>query len=183
MKNFNTYKKSKTFLQENYHMIASGSNKKVYYNKKNDIVFKLYKNPLSIQGEIVKYQLLTKNKINFFVPKTKVINDFVCIQQFANPILLEGNHKLPYNFNQDIMNYKLVNIKKDPIKNTLWENICNELNHKNGFTPIYNWGIRNNKILILDIEAIDHKKAVRFLKSQQVIDQFKETIQADQYYE
>lgn len=176
------YNKSKTFLQENCHLIASGSNKLVYYNKKNDIVFKLYKNPFSIKGEIVKYQLLTKNKINFFVPKMKVVNNFVCIQQFANPILLQSNDALPYDFNNNIMDSKIIKLKKDPIRNTLWEKICNEITTTNGHTSIYNWGIRNNKILLVDIESIKHEKAVRFLKYQQVIDQFKETIRADQYY-
>jgi len=88
MENLTTYKSNKKFLEERYNLIASGTNKKVYYNGNNNIVFKLFENPNILEGEIVRYQILIENNINFFTPKLKIVNKFVCVSQFAAPIKL-----------------------------------------------------------------------------------------------
>lgn len=183
MENLTTYKSNKKFLAERYNLIASGTNKKVYYNGNNNIVFKLFKNPSVLEGEIVRYQILIENNINFFTPKLKIVNKFVCVSQFAAPIKLKDNHQVAYNYNRAIMDPQLVFLKTDPIKNTMWKNVCNETVDSKGLTPIYNWGIRNNKILLLDIETILHNKVVDFFKDSQIIDKFREVMRADQYYE
>ena len=182
MENLTTYKSNKKFLEERYNLIASGTNKKVYYNGNNNIVFKLFENPNILEAEIIRYQILIENNINFFTPKLKIVNKFVCVSQFAAPIKLKDNHRVAYNYNIAIMDPQLVFLKTDPIKNTMWKNVCNETVDSKGLTPIYNWGIRNNKILLLDIETILHNKVVDFFKDSQIIDKFKEVMRADQYY-
>ena len=94
MENLTTYKSNKKFLEERYNLIASGTNKKVYYNGNNNIVFKLFENPNILEGEIVRYQILIENNINFFTPKLKIVNKFVCVSQFAAPIKLKDNHQV-----------------------------------------------------------------------------------------
>jgi hypothetical protein len=181
----NTYTKSFNQLETQCVLIGSGDNKRVYYNNKNNIVFKLFKNKNLLFGELSRYSILSDKNMHFFIPKTKYINEFVLISQFANPIRIIENYSkvvfYPEDYNQDVMDSKIKLLNNNPIVNNNWDIICNRAIGKDGKTPLYNWGIRKNKILLLDFEMINIERTISYLSEQDNRNEFKESLNINNY--
>jgi len=180
-----TYTKSFNQLETQCVLIGSGDNKRVYYNNKNNIVFKLFKNKNLLLGELSRYSILSDKNMHFFIPKTKYINEFVLISQFANPIrIIENYSKVVFYheaYNQDVMDSKIKLLNNNPIVNNNWDTICNRAIGKDGKTPLYNWGIRKNKILLLDFEMINIERTISYLSEQDNRNEFKESLNINNY--
>tara|TARA_B100000900_G_scaffold370423_1_gene348936 strand:- start:487 stop:1095 length:609 start_codon:yes stop_codon:yes gene_type:complete len=197
------YTESFDWLETNCELIGTGANKRVYYNNKNDIVFKLFKDKDILYGELVdRYRILTDKKINFFVPKSKYINDFVFVSQYANPIKVTNEYKVNNvpdsdewaDCNWDIYNKKIKLLNKDPIKHSCCCDCCKELKCKNnwdivcnktqeqGVTSLYNWGIRKNKILLLDFEMLNMERTVSYLLEPGNAEKFQRSLNIYRYY-
>ena len=180
-----TYTESLNQLETQCVLIGSGDNKRVYYNNKNNIVFKLFKSKNLLLGELSRYRILADKSMNFFIPKTKYVNEFVCISQFANPIRIIENYSkvvfYPEDYNQDVMDSKIKFLNNNPIVNNNWDIICNRAIGKDGKTPLYNWGIRKNKILLLDFEMINIERTIRYLSEQNNQNKFKEGLCVNKY--
>jgi len=194
------YTESFDCLEKHCVLIGTGDNKRVYYNNKNNIVFKLFKNKDYLKGELLnRYKILTDNKINFFVPKSKYINDFVFVSQYANPIKVTNEYKVNNvpdsdewkDCNFDIYNSKIKLLNKDPIKHSHccdccecknnWDIICDSTQEK-GITSLYNWGIRKNKILLLDFEMVNIERTVSYLSEPGNAEKFQRSLNIYRYY-
>ena len=193
------YTESFDWLETNCELIGTGANKRVYFNNKNNIVFKLFKDKDLLRGELLdRYRILTDNKINFFVPKSKYINDFVFVSQYANPIKVTNNNVLNVpnsdewaDCNFDIINSKTKLLSKDPIKHSCccdccecknnWDIICNRIQEED-MTTLYNWGIRNNKILLLDFEMVNMERTVSYLLEPENAKKFQRSLNIHRYY-
>lgn len=178
IQNLETYNQNLSFLKKHCILIASGTNKTTFCIKNRDIVFKLYKNKSYLENEKMIYQTLVKHKINFFVPKTKFINNFISISQFASPVIYKNLQVncYPFNYNLDIMLGKEKILDYNPIETEIWKNVCNEVEDRAGQLPLYNWGYRKNKILLLDFETILVDSAIKFLKNCSNLQKFKNSI-------
>jgi len=188
---FSQYTESFDWLETNCELIGTGKNKRVYYNNKNNIVFKLFKDKAFLYNELRNYRILTENKINFFIPKTKFLNKFVFISQYANPIKVTNDlaHVFPdsnewIDCNFDIINSKIKLLSKDPIKNNdIWNIICTKTQYQEeGLTTLYNWGIRKNKIVLLDFEMVNMKRTLSYLLEPKNADKFRQSLNIHRYY-
>ena len=179
MKHLDSYNKNFTFLENNYELISRGTNKRVYYRNDNTVL-KLYNDDKDyLQNEKTIYQTLVNKNINFFVPKTKFLNNFVSVSQFADPITVYSSLSppLPADYNIKIMKSREKIFNYNPLDIEIWKYVCNELIDSNGNIPFYNWGIRKGRLLLLDFETITIEKAIDFFKDIKNIQKFKNGIE------
>jgi len=153
-------------------LTAFGSNKAVFAHKNRDIVYKLYTRYDKLTIEKEKYNLLLRENLDFFVPKTRFVSTNLAIQQktkLVNMLDLNNNPLLSqaiYN-NLDYYNpSNTVTLTTFNKKLDILYKIINEVVNDRGRFCMYNFGVRKNKLLLLDIENVqlDDPDRYTFLK-------------------
>ena len=141
-------------------LTAFGSNKVVFAHKNRDIVYKLYTRYDKLTIEKEKYNLLLRENLDFFVPKTRFVSTNLAIQQKTKLVnILDLNNNSPickakYN-NLDYYNTSnTVTLTKFNKKLDILYKIVNEVVDEDGRFCMYNFGVRKNKLLLLDFENL-----------------------------
>ena len=153
-------------------LTAFGSNKVVFAHKNRDIVYKLYTRYDKLTIEKEKYNLLLRENLDFFVPKTRFVSTNLAIQQKTklvnmldlnnNPLLYQAIYNnLDYYNPSNTVTLTTFNKKLD-----ILYKIINEVVDQDGRFCMYNFGVRKNKLLLLDIENVqlDYPDRYTFLK-------------------